>query len=66
MKRLLQFLFLTLTTSLAFSQDISAQGAGFESGNISGWTASGGEVSVVGTTTVSPCGGKNWTIQVRP
>ena len=62
MKRLLQFLFLTLTTSLAFSQDISAQGAGFESGNISGWTASGGEVSVVGTTNVSPGGGKNWTI----
>jgi fibronectin-binding autotransporter adhesin len=62
MKRLLQFLFLTLTTSLAFSQDISAQSAGFESGNISGWTSSGGEVSVVGTTNVSPGGGKNWTV----
>jgi hypothetical protein len=62
MKRLLQLLFFTFTTSLAFSQDISAQSAGFESGNISGWTASGGEVSVVGTTNVSPGGGKNWTI----
>jgi hypothetical protein len=62
MKRLLQLLFFTFTTSLAFSQDISAQGAGFESGNISGWVSSGGEVSVVGTTNVSPGGGKNWTI----
>jgi hypothetical protein len=62
MKRLLQLLFFTFTTSLSFSQDISAQGAGFESGNISGWVSSGGEVSVVGTTNVSPGGGKNWTI----
>lgn len=62
MKRLLQFLFLTLTTSLAFSQDISAQSAGFESGNIAGWMSSGVEVSVVGTTSVSPGGGKNWTV----
>jgi hypothetical protein len=62
MKRLLQLLFFTFTTSLAFSQDISAQGAGFESGNISGWTSSGGEVSVVGSTTVSPGGGKTWVI----
>jgi hypothetical protein len=62
MKRLLQLLFFTFTTSLAFSQDISAQGAGFESGTISGWTSSGGEVSVVGSTTVSPGGGKTWVI----
>lgn len=62
MKRLLQLLFLTLTTSLAFSQDISAQSAGFESGNIAGWTSSGGEVAVVGGTTVSPGGGKTWVI----
>jgi hypothetical protein len=62
MKRLIQFLFLTLTTSLAFSQDISAQNLGFESNNLSGWTASGGEVAVVGTTNVSPGGGKNWTV----
>jgi hypothetical protein len=62
MKRILQLLVLTLTTSLAFSQDISAQSAGFEGGSISGWTSSGGEVSVVGTTSVSPGGGKNWTI----
>jgi fibronectin-binding autotransporter adhesin len=62
MKRLLQLLFFTLTTSLAFSQDISAQDAGFESGTLAGWTASGGEASVVGTTNVSPGGGKNWTV----
>jgi hypothetical protein len=62
MKRVLQMLVLTLTTSLAFSQDISAQSAGFESGNISGWTSSGGEVTVVGSTTVSPGGGKTWVI----
>jgi hypothetical protein len=62
MKRVLQLLVLTLTTSLAFSQDISAQSAGFESGNISGWTSSGGEVTVVGSTTVSPGGGKTWVI----
>jgi len=62
MKRVLQLLVLTLTTSLAFSQDISAQSAGFESGNISGWVSSGGEVAVVGSTTVSPGGGKTWVV----
>lgn len=62
MKRILQLLVLTFTTSLAFSQDLSAQSAGFESGTISGWTSSGGEVAVVGTTTVSPGGGNNWII----
>lgn len=35
---------------------------GFESGNLTGWTASGGDVIVTGTTTVSPGGGKNWTV----
>jgi hypothetical protein len=39
-----------------------AQNLGFEAGTISGWTASGGEVAVVGTTNVSPGGGKNWTV----
>jgi fibronectin-binding autotransporter adhesin len=39
-----------------------AQNLGFESGNLSGWTSSGGEVSVVGTTNVNPGGGKNWTV----
>ena len=62
MKRLIQFLFFALTTSIALSQDLSAQSAGFESGNITGWTSSGGEVAVVGTTGVSPGGGKNWTV----
>jgi hypothetical protein len=62
MKRILQLLVLTFTTSLAFSQDISAQSAGFEGGTISGWTSSGNEVAVVGTTTVSPGGGKTWVI----
>lgn len=62
MKRILQLLVLTFTTSLAFSQDISAQSAGFEGGTISGWSSSGGEVAVVGTTTVSPGGGKTWVV----
>jgi hypothetical protein len=44
------------------SQDLSAQSAGFESNNLSGWTASGNDVGVVGTTSVSPGGGKNWTV----
>jgi hypothetical protein len=39
-----------------------AQNLGFETGNLSGWTSSGGEVAVVGSTNVSPGGGKNWTI----
>lgn len=62
MKRILQLLVLTFTTSLVFSQDLSAQSAGFEGGTISGWTSSGNEVSVVGTTTVSPGGGKTWVV----
>jgi hypothetical protein len=55
MKRIL--IALMLVCSNAWAQNL-----GFESGNLSGWTASGGEVSVVGTTNVSPGGGKNWTI----
>jgi fibronectin-binding autotransporter adhesin len=35
---------------------------GFESGTLAGWTASGNDVTVLGTTSVSPGGGKNWTI----
>ena len=55
MKRLL--LLLVFVCSNTFAQNF-----GFESGNLTGWTSSGGEVSVVGTTNVSPGGGKNWTI----
>jgi hypothetical protein len=62
MKRLTQFLFLVLITPIVWCNDISAQSAGFESGNIAGWTSSGGEVAVVGSTTVSPGGGKTWVI----
>ena len=35
---------------------------GFETGTLSGWTSSGSDVAVVGTTSVSPGGGKNWTV----
>lgn len=35
---------------------------GFESGTVAGWTTSGSDVRVVGTTSVSPGGGKNWTV----
>jgi hypothetical protein len=35
---------------------------GFESGNLAGWTASGSDVIVTGTTSISPGGGKNWTV----
>jgi hypothetical protein len=35
---------------------------GFESGTLTGWTVSGNDVSVVGTTNVSPGGGNNWTV----
>jgi len=55
MKRIL--LALMLVCSNAWAQNF-----GFETGNLSGWTSSGGEVTVVGTTTVSPGGGYNWTI----
>jgi fibronectin-binding autotransporter adhesin len=55
MKRLL----FTLTL---LCSNVWAQNFGFETGNLSGWTSSGGEVAVVGTTNVSPGGGKNWTI----
>jgi hypothetical protein len=39
-----------------------AQNLGFESGNNIRMDSSGGEVAVVGTTNVSPGGGKNWVI----
>jgi hypothetical protein len=55
MKRIL--LALMLVCSNAWAQNF-----GFETGNLSGWTSSGGEVSVVGSTTVSPGGGKTWVI----
>jgi hypothetical protein len=51
-----------MATGVVASQDLSAQSAGFESNNLSGWTASGNDVGVVGTTSVSPGGGKNWTV----
>jgi fibronectin-binding autotransporter adhesin len=35
---------------------------GFEAGTLTGWTVSGNDVSVVGTTNVSPGGGNNWTV----
>jgi hypothetical protein len=56
MKRIL------LLLALAFSQNLFAQNVGFESGTTAGWTTSGGDVTVVGITSVSPGGGKNWTI----
>lgn len=55
MKRLLLLLAVVCSNALA-------QNTGFETGTLSGWTASGGEVSVVGSTTVSPGGGKTWVI----
>jgi hypothetical protein len=55
MKRVL--LALMLVCSNAWAQNF-----GFETGNLTGWTSSGGEVSVVGSTTVSPGGGKTWVI----
>jgi hypothetical protein len=51
-----------MAAGVVASQDLSAQSAGFESGNLLGWTSSGGEAAVVGTTNVSPGGGKNWTV----
>jgi fibronectin-binding autotransporter adhesin len=53
--------FLILALALISTQ-VLAQNLGFETGNLSGWTSSGGEVAVVGTTNLSPGGGKNWTI----
>lgn len=51
-----------LTCCLMFSTSVLAQNIGFEGGNLSGWTASGNDVTVVGTTNVSPGGGKTWTV----
>ena len=62
MKRLIQFLFLAFTTSIALSQNLSAQGTGFETGNLTGWTTSSSEVTVVGNGTYSPGGGKTWAV----
>jgi hypothetical protein len=53
--------FLILALALASTHAL-AQNLGFETGNTSGWTTSGGEVAVVGSTTVSPGGGKTWVI----
>jgi hypothetical protein len=53
--------FLILALALVSTHAL-AQNLGFETGNTSGWTTSGGEVAVVGSTTVSPGGGKTWVI----
>ena len=53
MKKIL--LALLLVCSNAFGQ------AGFETGNLTGWTTSGGDVTAVGTTNAN-LGGKNWTV----
>lgn len=55
MKRLIALIMLFVCTN-ALAE------LGFESGNLTGWTASGGDVIVTGTTSVSPGGGKNWTV----
>ena len=46
---------LMLLCSNAFGQ------AGFETGNLNGWTTSGADVTAVGTTNAN-LGGKNWTV----
>jgi fibronectin-binding autotransporter adhesin len=53
---------LLILALILISTNAIAQNLGFESSNLSGWTSSGGEVSVVGTTNLSPGGGKNWTV----
>ena len=64
MKRLIQFLFFAFTTSIALSQDLSAQGTGFETGNLSGWLSSSGDVGTsTGIQNVTYGGGKTWTIK---
>jgi hypothetical protein len=57
--RLVNFLFL-----MVFSSCVFAQNAGFESGNLSGWTLSGGDVTTsTGVNNVSYGGGKTWTVK---
>lgn len=57
----MRHLWLLLLTCLATV--VSAQNIGFESGNLSGWTVSGGDVTTnTGMQNVSYGGGKTWTI----
>ena len=60
MKRLIQFLFLIMITPFVWCEDLSAQGTGFESGTLSGWTSAGG-VSVSGASS-NNLGGKAWVV----
>lgn len=64
MKILIHFLILLLAPPFVWSNDLSAQNAGFESGTLSGWTSSGGDVTVsTGVNNVSYGGGKTWTVK---
>jgi fibronectin-binding autotransporter adhesin len=62
MKKILIAL-LFYSTVTAWSQNLSAQSAGFESGNTTGWTTSGGDVTASqALINYSAGGGKTWTI----
>lgn len=62
MKKILVAL-LFYSTVAAWSQTLSAQSVGFETGNMSGWTTSGSDVGTMGAlTNYSPGGGKTWTV----
>jgi len=61
MKRWLAWVTLIILLMWAFRA--SAQNIGFEDGNLSNWTAGGGDVSIsTGVNNVSYGGGKTWTI----
>ena len=62
MKKILIALLLYSTVT-SWSQSLSAQSAGFESGNMAGWTTSGGDVEVsTALVNYSAGGGLTWTI----
>jgi hypothetical protein len=62
MKKILIALLLYSTVT-AWSQSLSAQSAGFESGNLTGWTVSGPDTAASqALTNYSAGGGKTWTI----
>lgn len=55
--------FIILILLILISPKTWAQNIGFESGNTSGWTTAGGDVTVItGVNNVSYGGGKTWTI----
>jgi hypothetical protein len=57
--KLIQILFLVLLHSVSY-----AQNTGFESGSLTGWSTSGGDVTTsTGLNNVSYGGGKTWTIK---